>query len=168
MPQAMLDLQGHITDVNEAICLLVGRSREQLIGASTATLHHTSDPSYGSLRGEDVFAARAETGTWERVFATADDQPLPVLVHASLIRDADGDPCAVFAIVQDLRVLRDAQSELDRVSARFDALLGGAGDCDSSASARGRKGGEPRKAVAVRRCQWLAAATRRISRSCGV
>src|SRR5438270_12524688 len=128
MPQVMLDLEGRITDVNDALCRLVGRSREQLVGISTATLHHTSDPSYGTQRGEDVFAARAEAGIWERIFATGEGQALPVLVHASLIRDADGGPCAIFAIIQDLRVLRDAQSELDRVSARFEALLGGAGD----------------------------------------
>ena len=128
MPQLMLDLDGRITDVNDAMCRLIGRHRDELVGAPTTTLHHPSDPSYGTLRGEDVFAARAEAGSWERVFAASDGTPLPVLVHASLIRDADAKPCAVFCIVQDLRVLRDAQMELDRVSARSEALLGGAGD----------------------------------------
>src|SRR4051812_23995424 len=128
MPQVMLDLDGHITDVNAATCRLVGRSRDALLGVSTATLHHPSDPSYGTQRGADVFSARVEAASWERVFATPEGQPLPVLVHASLIRDAAGEPSAIFAIIQDLRVLRDAQLELDRVSARFEALLGGAGD----------------------------------------
>src|SRR5436305_4098364 len=128
MPQEMLDLDGHITDVNAATCRLVGRSRDALLGVSTATLHHPSDPSYGTQRGADVFSARVEAASWERVFATPEGQPLPVLVHASLIRDAAGAPSAIFAIIQDLRVLRDAQLELDRVSARFEALLGGAGD----------------------------------------
>src|SRR3954451_15478159 len=128
MPQVMLGLDGHITDVNAATCQLVGRSRDELVGISTAALHHPSDPSYGQQRGVDVFSARAEAGSWERVFATADGQPLPVLVHASLIRDATREPCAIFAIIQDLSVLRDAQLELDRVSARFEALLGGAGE----------------------------------------
>src|SRR5947209_1837514 len=112
MPQVMLGLDGYITDVNAALCQLVGRSRDELIGVSTATLHHASDPSYGLQRGEDVFAARAEAGSWERVFATSAGQPLPVLVHASLIRDGDGAPTAIFAVIQDLRVLRDAQTEL--------------------------------------------------------
>src|SRR3954454_16237346 len=128
MPQMMLDLDGHITDVNAATCRRVGRSRDQLLGVSTATLHHPSDPSYGIQRGADVFSARVEAGSWERVFATPDGCPIPVLVHASLIRDAAGEPSAIFGIIQDLRVLRDAQLELDRVSARFEALLGGAGD----------------------------------------
>ena len=35
MPQVMLDLDGHITDVNAATCQLVGRSRDQLLGVST-------------------------------------------------------------------------------------------------------------------------------------
>src|SRR6185437_198407 len=83
-------------------------------------------PQYGTLRGEDVYAARADSGSWERVFKAPDGQPLPALVHASLIRDAAGQPSAIFCIVQDLRVLRDAQMELDRISARFDALMGGA------------------------------------------
>src|SRR4051794_28327170 len=128
MPQMMLDLAGHITDANAATCRLVGRSRDELLGVSTATLHHPSDPSYGTQRGADVFSARVEAASWERVFATPEGQPLPALVHASLIRDAAREPCAIFAIIQDLTVLRDAQLELDRVSARFEALLGGAGD----------------------------------------
>src|SRR3954471_14117566 len=128
MPQMMLDLNGHITDVNAATCRLVGRSRDALLGVSTATLHHPSDPSYGTQRGADVFSARVEAASWERVFATPDGCPIPVLVHASLIRGAAGEPSAIFAIIQDLRVLRDAQLELDRVSARFEALLGGAGE----------------------------------------
>src|SRR3954447_26389874 len=138
MPQVMLDLDGQITDVNAATCVLVGRSRDQLLGASTATLHHPSDPSYGTQRGADVFSARVEAASWERVFATPEGQPLPVLVHASLIRDAAGEPSAIFAIIQDLRVLRDAQMELDRVSARFEALLGGAGDWAAIVYPQGR------------------------------
>src|SRR3954464_8525922 len=147
MPQMMLDLNGHITDVNAATCRLrgrsrarrlVGRSRDALLGVSTATLHHPSDPSYGTQRGADVFSARVEAASWERVFATPEGQPLPVLVHASLIRDAAGAPSAIFAIIQDLRVLRDAQHELDRVSARFEALLGGAGEWAAIVDPEGR------------------------------
>src|SRR3954466_984311 len=138
MPQMMLDLNGHITDVNAATCRLVGRSRDALLGVSTATLHHPSHPSYGTQRGADVFSARVEAASWERVFATPEGQPLPVLVHASLIRDAAGEPSAIFAIIQDLRVLRDAQLELDRVSARFEALLGGAGDWAAIVAPDGR------------------------------
>src|SRR3954454_8518745 len=128
MPQLMISLDRRITDVNDAACTLFGRSRDQLIGTSTTALHHAADPSFGALRGEDVYAARGGRARGGRVCGGAAPQPLPALVHSSLIRDGDGQPCAIFCIVQDLRVLRDAQMELDRVSARFEALLGGAGD----------------------------------------
>src|SRR5438270_3601974 len=111
MPQVMLDLDGRITDVNDAMCRLVGRTRDELVGTSPTTLHHPADAAYGQLHGGDVFAARAEAGSWERVFTTPDGQQMPVLVHASLIRDGAGDPCAIFAIIQDLRLLRGAQME---------------------------------------------------------
>src|SRR3954468_546454 len=138
MPQLMLSLDRRIIDVNDAACKLFGRSRDQLLGTSTTALHHAVDQSFGTLRGEDVYAARAETASWERVFAGPDGQPLPALVHASLIRDGEGAPSAIFCIVQDLRVLRDAQMELDRVSARFEALLGGAGEWAAIVDPQGR------------------------------
>src|SRR3954453_4924928 len=138
MPQLMISLDRRITDVNDAACTLFGRSRDQLIGTSTTALHHAADPSFGALRGEDVYAARSESASWERVFAAPDGQTLKALVHSSLIRDGLGDPCAVFCILQDLRVLRDAQMKLDRVSARFEALLGGAGERAAIVDPQGR------------------------------
>jgi diguanylate cyclase (GGDEF)-like protein/PAS domain S-box-containing protein len=128
MPQAMLGLDGTITVVNDALCRLVGRPRKQLVGSSTTSLHHPSDPAAGILRGEDVLAGRVDASSWERIFTSPDGDPLPVLVHASLIRDADRAPAEIFCIIQDLSVLRDAQYALDRVTARFEALIDDAAD----------------------------------------
>jgi diguanylate cyclase (GGDEF)-like protein/PAS domain S-box-containing protein len=128
MPQLMLALDGRITAANDAMCRLVGRDRDDLVGSSTTTLHHPSDPRYGEQRGESVFAGQVDAGSWERVFTTPEAHPLPVLVHASLIRDAAGEPVEIFCIIQDLSVLRDAEQAVDRVNARFEALMGGASD----------------------------------------
>ena len=43
LPQAILDLDGKVTDANDAMCRLVGLERSQLLGLTTVQLHHPSD-----------------------------------------------------------------------------------------------------------------------------
>ena len=128
LAQGMLDLQGRFIAVNDACCALVGMPREELVGSSTTQLHHPSDTSYGSQHATELFAGRREAATWERVFTRGDGAPVPVLVYASLVRDAEGAPEAVVSYIQDLTLLRQAEQNLDRVTSRYEALLGQAAD----------------------------------------
>ena len=138
MPQLVHGMDGTVTDVNPAMCRLVGRTRDELIGRTTQHLHHASDLASGISHGNDLYSGRLESAQWERVFCQADGSPVPVLIQASLVRDADGNPEALYSFVQDLTTLRQAQTRLTRSTARFEALLSEADDFAVVAAADGR------------------------------
>ena len=137
MPQAILGLDGRFLDVNDALCSLVGRRRKEMVGQRTSELHHPSDAAFGEQRGKDLFDGGVESATWQRVFATGDGSPVPVLVYASLIRDAAGQPDTVACFFQDLTQLRAAETEISRVATRFRAIVETAQDGIWSTDAEG-------------------------------
>jgi diguanylate cyclase (GGDEF)-like protein/PAS domain S-box-containing protein len=122
LPQMVLDLEGRVTDTNDAMCRLVGLDRSQLLGRSTMQLHHPSDVSAGSSMGKDLFAGRLESAQWERLFARADGSPVPLLISSSLVRDEYGTPDSVHAFCQDLTLQRKAEHEVRSSEARYRAI----------------------------------------------
>jgi diguanylate cyclase (GGDEF)-like protein/PAS domain S-box-containing protein len=128
MPQAFADLQGCIVNANDAMCRLLGRERAQIEGIPVRSLSHSTDSGEADDRLAAVLDGRQETDSWERVLAHWDGSPLPVVVHAALMRDADGAPDGVAAFVQDLTALRRAESALARREAKFEAFALRAGE----------------------------------------
>ncbi|MDQ1748095.1 MAG: hypothetical protein QOD07_2358 [Frankiaceae bacterium] len=128
MPQAMVDLQGRFDIVNDALCLLLGRSRAELEAIPLSGLTHPSDGGTADEQLQAVLRGDCEADTWERIAARPDGSALPVLVHAALLRHADGEPYAVATFVQDLTALRHAERALRRRESLFTALIDQASD----------------------------------------
>jgi diguanylate cyclase (GGDEF)-like protein/PAS domain S-box-containing protein len=122
MPQAFTDLEGRVTDLNEALCRLLGQRREECVGKQLRSLSHPTDRGVADQRLAAVAAGEVEADTYERVLARGDGWPLPVQVHATLVRQADGAPDCVAAFVQDLTALRDAESTLARREAKLEVF----------------------------------------------
>jgi diguanylate cyclase (GGDEF)-like protein/PAS domain S-box-containing protein len=122
IPQAFADLQGHLVNVNDALCRLLGRGRQEIEGLPLHSLSHPTDSGAAYGRLEAVLDGQLDVDSWERVLADGDGRPLPVLVHVALMREADGTPDAVAAFVQDVSALRQAESALARREAKFAAF----------------------------------------------
>jgi diguanylate cyclase (GGDEF)-like protein/PAS domain S-box-containing protein len=128
MPQAFGDVRGRIVNANDAFCRLVGRTREQLEGKPVSSLSHPTDSGAADGRLTAVMDGRVERDSWERVLADTKGGPLPVFVHAALLREPDGTPNGVAVFVQDLSALRRAESALARREAKFEAFALGASE----------------------------------------
>jgi PAS domain S-box-containing protein len=94
---AMIDLQDRVSDVNEALCELTGRTRPELVGAPFAGLF--TDP--GAAAGA-VHQALASGGAvrCELQLATAGQRQ--VAVSASPVRDRAGEVAGVLASARDV------------------------------------------------------------------
>jgi diguanylate cyclase (GGDEF)-like protein/PAS domain S-box-containing protein len=123
LPQALMSLSGHLISVNDALCLLLDRQRDELDGAPLHTLHHPNDTGVGNEHIAAMLRGEADAGTWERILAARDGSAIPVLTQAAVLKDEDGNPYGVATFLHDLRSLRDAERALTRKEALFEALV---------------------------------------------
>lgn len=122
LPQVMQAGDGTLESVNDAFCLLLGRSRQDLVGLPCTAIMHPDDS------GEvEALTHRLRRGDieWAHVDGLLDDsrgRPLPVRIDATLLRDADGQPSGCAVSVQDLRPLRDSEMARDELQSLFDIV----------------------------------------------
>ncbi|GAA1822898.1 PAS domain S-box protein [Planosporangium flavigriseum] len=123
LPQALISMSGHLISVNDALCRLLDRRRDEMEGVALHGFHHPDDTGVGNSHIASMLRGEADSGTWERVLATRDGSAVPVLSHAAVLKDADGTPYGVATFLHDLRSLRDAERALTRTEALFKALV---------------------------------------------
>jgi PAS domain S-box-containing protein len=117
-----------ITDVNETMCRMVGRPRNQLIG--------TSFPGYfketeRAGEGVQLTFAHGEVTNYVLTLRAADGRELPVSFNAAVFRDGAGEVRGVFASARDIadqqeleRQLRDSQLYTrSLIESNVDALM---------------------------------------------
>ena len=122
VPQVLQGQDGTYQAVNDALCALLGRSRDELVGARSTSFTHADDPG----EAEDVMSAlrngKTESAQVDRLFTDADARPVPVRVDATLLRDVDGNPSGCVASYLDLRPLRDSEQARTDLQELFDAV----------------------------------------------
>ena len=95
------DLQGGTQDVNQRFCDILGYSREELLQRSLTDLM----PPDEHERMEQVKAkllSGEQQVTLERRYLRRDGQTVWMLVSASLLRDAHGQPQSLLRVIQDI------------------------------------------------------------------
>ena len=117
-----------ITDVNETMCRMVGRQREQLIGSSFPAYFTEPDRAEEGVRLTfDEGSARDYVLT----LTAGDGAGLPVSFNAAVFRDASGEVRGIFASARDIagqqrleQQLRDSQFYTrSLIESNIDALM---------------------------------------------
>ncbi|HEX8630944.1 MAG TPA: EAL domain-containing protein, partial [Catenuloplanes sp.] len=128
VPQAMTSLDGRTVSANAALCHLLGVDQADLEGIR---LVDEPDPRAGVAQDSHlarVLAGEREADTWERTIPGGAGRAIPVLVHATLLREPDGTAYGVALFLQDLTGLRSAERALSRQQALAEALARRASD----------------------------------------
>lgn len=121
-PMSIIDLDGHILDINPAACALLGRPRDELIGTLAELSVHPDDRRYAMDRTTAQLAD--PTVTVEFRFITATGRAIPVLSHAALVEPATPDgPPYLITLQTDISERKDLEAELVSRASR-DALTG--------------------------------------------
>ncbi len=123
LPAWFCDTELRLTEVNEALCQMLGRPREVLLGKQLSEFTHTDDRGGGGqdsallLSGERVASAR------EQQMLLPDGSALWAFVVMSVVRDADGRPSYLVGQATDLTEHHTREQRL-RHLADHDPLTG--------------------------------------------
>ncbi|MET0458917.1 MAG: PAS domain S-box protein, partial [Ilumatobacteraceae bacterium] len=119
---AILDLDGLPTRVNNAVCSILGRTQDELIGQTWAGYSHPDDLPLGRAVLARL-AAGHDDYTDEHRFVRPDGSIVWALLHITLVRNDAGNPQYYLAQLQDVTVRNEMQRELAH-QAMHDTLTG--------------------------------------------
>ena len=114
---ALVGLDGRAIEVNDALCAILRRPREGLLGASIADVTHPDDLDADlALLGEVLTGERSHYALAKR-YLHPDGTPVPCELHVACLRDEQGDPTALIAQIVDVTQRAAAEAELQATNA---------------------------------------------------
>ncbi len=121
--QVIADLEGHFVEVNRTMCTLTGYTAEELAGLTTLDLTHPDDRPGTEEQLYRLGAGELDSYTVEKRYVRKDGAVRHVVITASLLRDGDGRPESVAAVVHDVTDRRLVEEQVAEMALR-DALTG--------------------------------------------
>jgi diguanylate cyclase (GGDEF)-like protein/PAS domain S-box-containing protein len=107
---------GRYLRVNSALTEITGYSAEQLLRTTCDAITHPDDVAADEAARADLVAGRVEIYRTEKRYLHAAGHTVWVSVHATLVRDADGNPSHILGQIQDI-------TERHRFEARLQHLV---------------------------------------------
>ncbi len=124
-PLVTINVDGTISDVNEATILVTGVSREELIGTDFS--RYFTEPKKAKAGYEKVFRD-GSVRDYELQIRHRSGTITPVLYNATVFRDASGNIAGVFAAARDITERKKAEEERSTLAAIVessdDAIIG--------------------------------------------
>jgi diguanylate cyclase (GGDEF)-like protein/PAS domain S-box-containing protein len=132
---AVADLDGRLVQVNPALCRMLGRSEEELLGRRYLALTHPDDRQETIEAVQRVRAGEVASFEVEKRYLRKDGGIAVGNVAGGLLRDEAGEPAFQLAFIEDVTEHRAAQLQAElyrqRLAAnerRFEALVEHASD----------------------------------------
>jgi PAS domain S-box-containing protein len=109
---AQVGLDGRFLQVNDRYCQITGYSREELLKMTAPELFHPDERQYHEEGLKQFFQGQTSTYEAARRYVRKDGAVIWVHVNGSLIRDHDGRPLRLAAVIQDVTARKRAEEEL--------------------------------------------------------
>jgi two-component system, LuxR family, sensor histidine kinase DctS len=104
------DLDGRVTFVNPAFCLMVGLPEEALVGHAPPMPYWITERMDEYQRRVDaVLSGQASTAPYETVFRRANGERFPVVIYDAPLRDADGRQVGWMSSIIDVTEQKNAE-----------------------------------------------------------
>ena len=108
---SMISLDGHITEVNQLLCDMLGYTREELVGRSGYEITHPQDVHRTRDVTQTLLSYAAPQVVFEKRYLRKDGDSLWAITSVALLHDAGGNPSAFLSVQLDIteRKLADTQ-----------------------------------------------------------
>jgi diguanylate cyclase (GGDEF)-like protein/PAS domain S-box-containing protein len=113
------------SQVNDALCALVGRAREEIAGMEPGAIFHEEDRPGDYDYGTRAFAGEIDGWTREKRLIRKDGSTVWALETVTLIQDENGEPLHFLSQLIDISDRKRAEVERDRAEARATFLSDG-------------------------------------------
>ena len=120
---AILDFDGRLLQVNEALCSILQYPRAELEGALVRALAHDDDIAASRQVMDELSRGRRSSYNAEKQYRTASGTIVDCTLNATLLTGSDGAPRAILAQLQDITERKRHQRRLERLADQ-DALTG--------------------------------------------
>jgi PAS domain S-box-containing protein len=120
---AEVNAEGRFALVNDALCLLLGESRETLLSLPFARVVHADDREDVERTLERLLGRGDEAFSGERRFVRRDGEAIWVKLSISLARTDGKSPARAVAVVEDVTERRHAEQDLLEADRRKDEFL---------------------------------------------
>jgi diguanylate cyclase (GGDEF)-like protein/PAS domain S-box-containing protein len=120
---ALVDLEGRYVRANEALCRLLGYSREELLELSISDVTHPDDFEADRRVTRELVAGEVDRFRLEKRFLQNGGATMWGSVSVSLVRDEHGEPLHFVAHIEDIGERKEAEQELRHLAER-DPLTG--------------------------------------------
>jgi diguanylate cyclase (GGDEF)-like protein/PAS domain S-box-containing protein len=111
--------------VNDALCELVGRTREEIAAVTLFSLFHPEDRTQDFELGTRAFAGEIDGWTREKRMIRSDGVIVWVLETVTMIRDEDGEPVHFLSQCLDIGDRKRAEAERDEAEERATFMADG-------------------------------------------
>ncbi|MCJ7734275.1 MAG: PAS domain S-box protein, partial [Anaerolineales bacterium] len=105
------DMKGHFMDVNPAMCLMVGYSKEELLSKHFNDISHPDDTEKNREIYQTLVDEKIEYFDLEKRYIHKNGKIVHVLIRSQLVRNYEGKPLFEFALIEDIteRVLAEEE-----------------------------------------------------------
>ncbi|HEU4326650.1 MAG TPA: PAS domain S-box protein [Roseiflexaceae bacterium] len=120
---ALIGLDGRWLQVNRAVSAITGYSEAELLGMTFQDITHPDDLSSDLAQVESLLRGESTAFQMEKRYIRKDGQTVWILLSASLVRDAQGQPHQFVSQIQDISVRKRVEAALRAALAEKEVLL---------------------------------------------
>ncbi|WP_053057677.1 PAS domain S-box protein [Rubrobacter aplysinae] len=107
---------GRFVQVNDFLCRMLGRSRQELLGSTFADITHPDDVDTSVEQVRRLMAGEIQSYQLEKRYLHRDGRTLWISLHVSAVRDAEDRPLYLIAQTQDITDRKRAEEEIRRLN----------------------------------------------------
>lgn len=134
---ALISLDGRWLKVNQALCGILGYTRDELLEKSFQDITHPDDLVIDQTFVQLVLADQLKSYQMETRYFHKDGRAVPIALSSSLVRDGEGKPLYFMAKIEDITQRKKMEDALQAEKDLAQTTLQSIGDAVITADARG-------------------------------
>ncbi len=108
----IISLDGHLTEVNQRLCDMLGYTREELLGKSAYEITHPDDVHRTRDMNEQLRRQIRPRAVIEKRYLRKDGSSVWAIASVALLQDAAGNPSSILAVQQDISDRKRAEMQV--------------------------------------------------------